>query len=1049
MKIKEALSTWAIAEQPNGSLYVAAELLLAQYDGTKFVPVANCQAASLAVDKDGVAYVGGGGEFGMVSIDKKGKYSFKRLSNLLGDSAKLGAVRHIYITSKYIYFCTIEAIYEYEKGTQHIKTYLPQTNGLFFNGFVINDEFFISQRLVGLQKIVNGELVMAPFGDKVSWQVTSSIEFKTNERLLATGRDGKMIRYFYDPKTPPTPFILKEQNYLVGDAFFDSSPFNKDYFIVGTLAHGALLIDSEGKIAAKYNDSSFFQGQRVVSVAKDRTSNIWLGYYGLQGRLSKTESGLDMSQWNKSNGLVGSVVSSIRSQGKRFVGTDNNLFYIDSKNQAVKLMPDVHRVSQMINFKIDDKEKLLAVTDEFHHLFEVNGTTMRAAFSGLEITSIAQSKINPRRLYVSMRDTLLAMRYENNRFVREKIIDLSKGNYRQIIENTDGSLWLLEDNNFGAAARVDFLNVNDLSVKSMTRFTSADGLPEYCTTLASLSGKIIVCSKKGLSWYNSTSKRFEPYTGLGKTFSDGQRNIQGLYQSKDGSVYVLPLFPSEKNDIVKIYVNSKGDTVYENRPFKRFPEFGYYSELNLEDDVLWLSGTEGLIRYDQRKDTRNYDLDFQCLIRQVISTTDTLLWGGQTAAETATQHASLPFDKNTISFDYAAPFFDGEPKTIFAVKLEGEDKEWSAWSATTQKSYSRLSEGTYTFQVKAKNIYGKESSIASYTFTIQPPWFRTWWAYALYSTGFILFVIGIVRWRTYSLYQKKAELERIVKEKTHELSESNKSLEASQEELRQNNDELLATNEHLKLTQQQLVAAEKMASLGQLTAGIAHEINNPINFISGGVQALKEIQNEIVTNGKGMTDGELEERKKESDEIMSSITNGVVRVSSIIKGLRTFSSPVESVEQDSNVELKECIDIALVLINKKISDMGIQLTKNIVPTSSIKANSAQLSQVFVNLIDNAIYAVKNKEEKLISIETSESVDEVILKVKDNGIGITPEAQKHLFEPFYTTKEVGAGTGLGLFICHTIIQRHNGKITVRSIPNVGTEFIVSLPKSKVR
>jgi signal transduction histidine kinase len=1046
LKIKEASSTWKIFEQPNGCLYIAAELILAQYDGTKFRPIGNCQAASLAVDHDGTAYVGGGGEFGMVEIDNRGKQTYRRLSHLLTDSSKVGAVRYVWLTSGSVYFCTVEAIFEYNKKTKEIKAHYPESNGLFFNGFVLNDEFYISQSPVGLQKIVNGKLVFAPHGQTLKDRVYGSMDYRPGERLLGYGRSGNLTRYFSDPKKAPVTLAMKSKSYLEGDVVYSCYPISKKYFVLGTVGHGSLLVDSLGKVINRYNDSTFFQDRRAIAVMQDRTQNLWLGYYGTQGKVSKTELGLDISLWNKNNGLTGSVVASTRHKGIRYVGTDNNLFYISKKNQAVKMLPTVCRFLQFVNFKAGTEEKLLAITDTFQKIFEVNGTTVKEVFSGLEINTILQSTRNPNRLFVSMRDTLLALRYNNGRFVREGVVDLTKGNYRQLLEDEKGTLWLLEYNNFGIT-RMEFGNAEALKPKTITRFTPKDGLPDYLNVIALFDHQVIIGSKRGLSRFNYAINRFEPYGGLGKRFYNAPFEVQGLQQSKNGAVYVLPSFPSEKNEIVKITFNPKGDTTYESRPFKRLPEFGFFSELNVEGDVVWISGTEGLVRYDPGIDTKNYDLDFQCLIRSAVSAKDTLLWGGLTAEQTAKQHVILPYHKNTITLEFAAPFFDNESKTVFASKLEGADEEWTDWDRTTLRNYSRLSEGDYTFRVKAKNVYGRESTVATYSFTVEPPWFRAWWAYTIYGFGAFLFVFGVVRWRTYSLHLKKKALEATVKEKTKELIETNKDLEASQEELKQNNEELIAINEHLKATHRQLVATEKMASLGQLTAGIAHEINNPMNFISGGVQALQEVQNDFWKDVDSMTKEDREQKKSEIDELMHTVVNGVKRASNIIKGLRTFSSPVDSISDDIPTDINECIETALVILNKKLADQRVILAQNLSAISGARANPSQLSQVIVNLIDNAIYAVKDKKEKLIRIETSESDQHVMIKVKDNGTGITPEAQKHIFEPFFTTKEVGAGTGLGLFICHTLIQKHNGRLTMNSKLGEGTEFIIYLPKSK--
>jgi len=1045
MKMKEASSTWKVVELPNGCLYIAAELKLIQYDGVKFTTVGNCQAASLAVDADGIAYVGSGGEFGRVMIDEKGKHNYERLDKLLKDTIQVGAVRYVWITKTHVYFTTVEAVYEYSKQANSVNVYYADVNGLFFNGFVLNDEFYISQSSIGLQKIVDGRLVFAPHGETLKDRIYGSMEYEPGEMLLTYGREGNMTRYFSDPLKLPELYPMTSKSYLAGNVIYSCVPVGKKYFALGTVMNGALLTDRSGKVLNRFNDSTFFQDRRAIAVAKDRTQNLWLGYYGTQGKVSKTELGLDLSIWNKDNGLTGSVVASTRHLGVRYVGTDNNLFYINKKNQAIKMMPDVCRFLQFVNFKVAGEEKLLAITDIYPQIHEIEGTQVKRAFKGLEINAILQSTRNPNRLFVAMRDTLLALRYQNHQFVREGIVDLTKGNYRQMIEDEKGNLWLLEYNNFGIT-RMEFENAEAIKPSSVKRFNAKDGLPDYLNVIAIFNHEVIVGSKRGLSRFNSEINRFEPYAGLGKRFYNAPFEVQGLHQTKDGAIYILPSFPSDKNEIVRVTVSAKNDTTYETRPFKRLPEFGFFSELNSEDNVVWISGTEGLIRYEPRLDTKNYDLDFQCLIRGVVSARDTLVYGGLSSEVIAKQHIYLPYSKNTIAIEFAAPFFDNESKTVYATQLEGAEEEWTDWDRTTLRNYSRLREGDYTFKVKAKNVYGKESTVATYTFTILPPWFRTWWAYTLYGVALALFVFGVVRWRTISLRRKKKALEAIVKEKTIELMESNKNLEASQEELKQNNEELIAINEHLKATHRQLATSEKMASLGQLTAGIAHEINNPMNFISGGVQALQEIQKDFLTNAGTMTPEELEQKKQEIEELMQSVNNGVHRASNIIKSLRTFSSPVDLISEQASIDLIECVETALVILNSKIVGSKVQIIKKFNDVSPAKANTSQLSQVLVNLLDNAIFAVKDRIEKVITIAISENEEALVIQVKDNGIGIKEEEQQHIFEPFYTTKGVGIGTGLGLFISYSIIQRHNGKITMESTYGVGTEFTISLPKS---
>lgn len=268
----------------------------------------------------------------------------------------------------------------------------------------------------------------------------------------------------------------------------------------------------------------------------------------------------------------------------------------------------------------------------------------------------------------------------------------------------------------------------------------------------------------------------------------------------------------------------------------------------------------------------------------------------------------------------------------------------------------------------------------------------------------------------------------------------------------------------LKSAQSQLVHSEKMASLGQLTAGIAHEINNPINFISSGmvsikmsIDSLREIAltyskldegadpEEVIEQVKELKEEhEYDEMMEELDELIKDVNYGVSRTIEIVKGLRVFSRLDEEEAKVANIN--ENIDATLTLLRNK--------TKNRIKISKyyddkmkdIECYPGQLNQVFMNILNNAIQAMpEEKEDAEIKIYTEEAPDVVIVRIKDNGIGIPDEIKDRIWEPFFTTKAVGVGTGLGMSITYGIIEKHNGKIDLNSKVGEGTEFAITLPK----
>jgi len=307
-------------------------------------------------------------------------------------------------------------------------------------------------------------------------------------------------------------------------------------------------------------------------------------------------------------------------------------------------------------------------------------------------------------------------------------------------------------------------------------------------------------------------------------------------------------------------------------------------------------------------------------------------------------------------------------------------------------------------------------------------------------------------------FEAKRDLNEKVQRRTAEVVKQKKEIEEKNVVLEDQKEELHSMLESLKLTQTQLVQSEKMASLGQLVAGIAHEINNPVTFISAGVDSLGTNLEEVrqvldiyhrITPGNTIVKlKEIEELKEQIDykqaireinKLIESIKNGTERTTQIVNGLRTFSRLDEDVLKVADIH--EGLDSTLILLRNKYKNR-IEITKDYGDIPQLVCYPGQLNQVFMNILSNAIDAIENRG--IIAISTLNSEGFIQILIKDSGIGIPEENKAKIFDPFYTTKEVGEGTGLGLSISHGIIEKHKGNITVNSSADSGTEFIISLP-----
>ncbi|MFO1258522.1 MAG: ATP-binding protein [Gammaproteobacteria bacterium] len=261
----------------------------------------------------------------------------------------------------------------------------------------------------------------------------------------------------------------------------------------------------------------------------------------------------------------------------------------------------------------------------------------------------------------------------------------------------------------------------------------------------------------------------------------------------------------------------------------------------------------------------------------------------------------------------------------------------------------------------------------------------------------------------------------------------------------------------------QLLHADKMASLGRLAAGVAHEINNPIGYINSNINTLQKYVEELlrlitiyqegepnliensdllerITEVKDKID--LDFLKKDVISLIQESSEGVERVKKIIQDLKEFSHR-GSTEWD-RYNLNNGIDSTLNIIQSEIKSNDIQVIKKLGNLPTVQAIGPQINQVILNILVNAVHAMKSRENRRLTIETSQLFGMVQVKISDTGHGIRKECLTKIFEPFFTTKSVGQGTGLGLYLSYGIVQKHHGKLEVESKENDGSTFTLSLP-----
>jgi ligand-binding sensor domain-containing protein/signal transduction histidine kinase len=409
---------------------------------------------------------------------------------------------------------------------------------------------------------------------------------------------------------------------------------------------------------------------------------------------------------------------------------------------------------------------------------------------------------------------------------------------------------------------------------------------------------------------------------------------------------------------------------------------------------------------------------------------DSLIKGANELNEIVLKH-----NENYFSFEFSSLSYYNPIKNQYKYKLEGVDKDWVYSGSRHYVAYTNIDPGTYTFRVNGTNNDDVWNEKGAYiTITINPPWWRTWWAYSLYTLLFLACVYMLYRFQRQRLIREERE-----KVRANELEQAK---------------EIEKAYTQLKATQTQLIHQEKMASLGELTAGIAHEIQNPLNFVNNFSEVNNELIEELKSQKSKLKSEEQDELLNDIFENNEKINHHGKRADAIVKGMLQHSRVSTGQKEPTDVNALADEYLRLAYHGMRAKDKSFNATIRTDFDNTIgKTNiiPQDIGRVLLNLYNNSFYAVAEKRkqndddyEPVISVSTKKENNKLIIKVSDNGNGIPQNVVHKIFQPFFTTKPTGQGTGLGLSLAYDIVKAHGGEITAKTKERESSEFIITLP-----
>jgi len=838
---------------------------------------------------------------------------------------------------------------------------------------------------------------------------------------------------------------------------------------LGTWGDGVVRLDKNFKEVARYkydstNNNSLSHNQ-VRVVKPDKNGRVWLGTnYGLNYLDTRTNTvhrvinkhGVqypvqvvqEVEQLMTTHQKIGIIEKVIDNQNIsqpveiKEAGTYWVMSVAEMDPSQLVDLGWIENAAKDTVWQMSQYDKTMHAGGAYKNRIEIGSLNLQAGSYTLHFRtddSHAYGKWNEAApTQTSLYGIVLLKASENNKLpafqsevVPEKEELTTSGSNINDIEVTDKYVWVA-----GEGAGIDRIDPVTNQVKSYSHN------PDDLNSLSNNNVKEILADSKGMLWFatNEGITKLDPVTETFTRYSETDglpTNLtEGIVEGDNGEMWI-----ATQNGLSQMVINERlGKATfinYNSTDGLTGDAFLSLTNTRATDGRFYFGSEQGLTTFSSI--TAN-NLPPAIIISNFFISNKSVLEMQENSPLTEslqeTKSMSLPFNQNSLSFEFAALHYANPRKNQYAHMLEGYDQDW-IYDNRNFAAYTNLDPGNYKFKVRAANAYGiwNEEGL-TLEINILPPWWRTWWAYTSYA---VLFVgLAFTADRTVRRSIKLRERER---SRERELKQA-KEIERAYTEL--------------KSTQSQLIQSEKMASLGELTAGIAHEIQNPLNFVNNFADVNKELIDELKQE---IDAGNLNEAKTIADTLSQNeekIMFHGKRADGIVKGMLQHSRA--SSGQKESTDINELCDEYLRLsyhgLRAKDKSFNAAFKTNFDPTiGKINVVPQDIGRVVLNLLTNAFYAVNEKKKKsgtaayepTVTVTTKSVGGKVVIQVQDNGNGIPESITQKIFQPFFTTKPAGQGTGLGLSLSYDIVTKgHSGNLTVESKEGEGSTFILVLP-----
>jgi signal transduction histidine kinase/DNA-binding response OmpR family regulator len=1057
---------WAAIQDAQGVMYFGNGLGVLIFDGRywQLVETSNKSVVrSLAKDEQGVVYAGGNGEIGFLAADSTGKARYvSLLEHVLPEDRDFGDVWSCHATANGVYFVADDKIFLWHDGSVRV-LHAPGPN----RGFLLSERIFLARFDKGIFELKDGLTPrLLPGTERLKLAVhgrTIVAAYAPDTLLIATNQKGLFL---YDEQagvraaarpdladhdSPLRPFRTDFDPFLTANRAYRVTPLPCGTFAIATTGGGIAIMNRRGHLLRIINRSDGLTSEAIFALYVDRAQNLWAC---MNKGIAHIEIDCPWSSYGPSRGLDESVLQFCRHRGRIYVGLVDGVRYLPDSTLAPgrrqAFQPVANTNTNCLALRSAGGVLLAGQTGR---VVAIRGDSAEvvANIDGTPLT-FGTSPRFPGVVFVGLNNGLGIVRLPEPtdpagkpRYERPSAYAELGDAYPGILSDGIGDLWL--STYVDGIWHVHFRSSDPLDVE-VTHYTKADGLPDDSSVGVSiLDGRVLVVHEKGLleairqpDGASGKSFRFVPETTFGKLLNEEQKPVYDVQRDSLGCIWV-----DTKQGVGIVRLETDGSYRLDRTPGRELPgnAHGLFPD---RGGVVWISTSKGLFRFDPTVN-KTYGQDFATLISLVKTPTGPSLFNGflysveseeegvfpiRSSEQPALLTPHLPYAQNSLTFAFSGAWFERPDSTRFRYLLRGYDRNWSDWTLEGKKEYTNLPEGSYTFQVVARNSTEQAGDEATFSFQIAPPWYRT----ALAYLGYLLALVGLVatgsRVQSRRLIAAKVRLERMVAERTEEITRQKEAIERKAAEL-------LVANQIAE--EQRAAAAAANQAKSEFLACMSHEIRTPMNSIIGFSEMLMDHR---------LTDEQRDFVRtiSRSGEALLAIINDILDLSKIEAGELSF----DPADFDPELLAFEVCELVGPRIGAKPVELLCRIGDSV--PAFVHSDPTRFRQVLVNLLGNAIKFTEEGEIELALTveEEEESLVMLHIAVRDTGVGIPEDKQELIFLPFRqadgsTTRRYG-GTGLGLAICRQIAGKMNGRTWVESQEGKGStfHFLASMGKS---